>query len=104
MGPDNVLMGDSQAFDLPQPVEVDGLVEEKKIAKYSKSDEFKVIQDHCRDRIAFYQSFLPNGAEIGMDVIPTPEDWRVANRIIGEFKLLMNLYETTTEAVDEQRV
>lgn len=101
-GPDNVLLGDSEGIDLPE-AEIDEkeLVEEKQMAQYTKSAEFKRIQSHCLDRIDFYQKMLPNGMEIGLDVVPSVEDWRVANRVIGEFKALMNLYETATEAVEE---
>ena len=100
MGPQNGLLGDAQGIDLPQMEVNDNLlVEEKKMAKYSRSAEFKRIQAHCADRIEFYQKMLPNGLEVGLDYNPSTEDWRVANRIIGEFKLLMNMYDTASEAV-----
>lgn len=96
----NGLIGDAFGTDLPiMREDVQMLVEERKMAKYSRSSEFKRIQEHCQERIAFYQTFLPNGAEIGVDMVPTPEDWRVANRVIGELKLLMNMYEIAAEAV-----
>jgi hypothetical protein len=82
-------------------VDRDTLVEEKKMAKYSKTAEFKRIQKHCAERIEFYQKYLPNGAEVALDVRPTAEDWSVANRVIGELKLLMNMYEVATEAVEQ---
>lgn len=102
MSPDNVLMGDiSSGFDLPEAqIDKEDLLEEKKMAKYSKTAEFKRIQDYCQERIAFYQTKLPNGAEVGLDVAPSAEDWRVANRVIGELKLLMNIYETAASAVE----
>lgn len=102
MEPQNILMGDTNmGIDLPQAtVNEDGLVEEKKMARYSKTAEFARIKEHCEERIAFYQSHLPNGMEIGLDFIPSTEDWRVANRIIGEFRLLMNMYENAKDAVD----
>lgn len=102
MQPSNSLIGDSYGTDLPQmEVQEDTLVEEKKMAKYSRSAEFKRIREHCAGRIEFYQKHLPNGMEVGLDYIPNTEDWRVANRIIGEFKLLMNMYENAAEAVKE---
>lgn len=101
MEPNNAIIGDGTGVDLPQlQVDEETLVEEKKMAEYSKTDEFSRIQKHCQERIAFYQTHLPNGLEIGLEVRPTPEDWAVANRVIGEFKLLMNMYETATEAVE----
>lgn len=100
--PDNIIMGEATGIDLPQAeVEDTTLREEKKLAKYSRTAEFKRIQAHCEERIAFYQTQLPNGAEIGLEVVPSVEDWRVANRVIGEFKLLMNIYETAAEAVKD---
>lgn len=105
MGPNNVLMGDAMTIDLPQATpDETGLNEERNLAAYSKTAEFKRIQAHCEERIAFYQTHLPNGLEVGLDYIPSTEDWRVANRIIGEFKLLMNIYETATEAVEDATV
>lgn len=102
MGPNNGLVGDSMGIDLPAMQPDDNLlVEEKKMAKYSKTAEFKRIQQHCEERIAFYQKYLPNGAEVALEVRPTPEDWAVANRVIGELKLLINMYEVATDAVTE---
>ena len=100
--PGNAILGDGTGVALPQlEVEKETLTEELKMAKYSKTAEFKRIQVWCEERIAFYQSYLPNGAEIGLDVAPTPEDWRVANRVIGELKALMNAYEIAKTAVTE---
>jgi hypothetical protein len=102
MEPQNAIIGDSTGVELPHmQIEDQTLVEEKKMAKYSRSTEFKRIQQWCEDRISFYQIYLPNGAEVGMEVVPTPEDWRVANRVIAEFKALMNSYEIANDAVKE---
>jgi hypothetical protein len=96
------IIGDNLGTDLPhmQPAE-DTLKEEKKMAKYSRSAEFKKIQEWCEERISFYQAYLPNGMEVGLDVQPSPEDWRVANRVIGEFKALLNGYEIAKDIVKE---
>lgn len=104
MQPDNVIMGDNTGIDLPQmqPDEQD-LNLEKNIAKFSKTKEWKNLKEHIQFRIDFYQKYLPNGTEVGLDVVPTPEDWRVANRVIGELNLLINTYEGVKEAVDESR-
>lgn len=102
MGPDNALMSDTGlGIELPQMQEetVD-LTEEKKMAKYSRTAEFKRIQKHCDERIKFYQTYLPGGLEVGLDVRPLTEDWMVANRVIGELNLLKNMYEVAQEAVD----
>lgn len=103
MEPNNAILGDADSgIDLPQAMpQEDMLIEEKKMARYSRTAEFKRIRQHCEERIDFYQTKLPNGAEIGLDVVPSIEDWRVANRVIGEFTLLMNMYEQAATAVEE---
>src|SRR4051812_27355714 len=102
MQPQNGIIGDNTGIDLPQmQVEENTLVEEKKMAKYSRSTEFKRIQEWCEGRIEFYQTYLPNGTEVGLDVAPSAEDWRVANRVIGEFRALINTYEIAGDAVKQ---
>ncbi len=104
MGPSNGIIGDFTGTELPQKdLSEDLLVEEKKMAKFTRTAEFKRIEEWCQERITFYQTCLPNGAEIGLDVVPSTEDWRVANRVIGEFKALMNLYQTANTAVEENK-
>ena len=100
VGPSNILMGDISEFEAP--VEVEGVVEEKKKAQYAVSEEFQQIQAHCVERIAFYQTHLPDGKIIGLEVKPTDMDWAIANVIISEFNLLMNIYNTATEAVTNE--
>lgn len=102
MQPKNAIMGDNTGIDLPQmqPDEQD-LSIEKNIAKFSKTKEWKALKEHIESRIHFYQSYMPNGQEIAMDYFPSTEDWRVANRVIGELKLLISTYEGVKEAVDE---
>lgn len=82
----------------------DLLVEEKKMAKYSRSAEFKRIQEHFNERIKFYQSKLPDGRDIGVGQLPTPEEWVIANAIIAEFNLVIDMYERAAEAVKEANV
>ena len=79
------------------------LDDERKMATYSKTAEFKRIETFCKERIEFYQKFLPNGAAIGTDVAPTAEDWRVANRIIAEFNGLLGSYDIANEVVKDAR-
>lgn len=99
----NAIIGDFN-IDLPEAtIDEKELVVEKQMANYTKTEEFARIQQHCLDRITFYQSFLPNGLEVGLEVQPTSEDWRVANRVIGEMKLLMGMYEVALQAVEDVR-
>lgn len=101
-GPQNVLMGDSQAIELPQAqLDEQDLQEERVMAKFSKSAEFKRLKEHFEQRIDFYQTYLPNGAEIGLEVAPSAEDWRVANRVIAELKTILLRYELANDVVKE---
>lgn len=105
MQPQNILIGDSTGVELPQmEASEDLLVEEKKMAKYSRSAEFKRIQEHFNERIKFYQSKLPDGRDIGVGQLPTPEEWVIANAIIAEFNLVIDMYERAAEAVKEANV
>ena len=100
MNPSHGLIGDATGFDLPQmQVDETSLVEEKKMSKFTRTAEWKRIEEYCDERILFYQQKLPNGAEIGLDVVPSTEDWRVANIVIGELKALRNMYQLADEAV-----
>jgi len=104
-GAQNGLVGDnSYGVDIPETQVPDekSLQEEKKIAKYSKSKEFSRIKEYFQTRIDFYQKYLPDGREIGASS-PTPEDWRVANLLIKEFKALTDSYESINEIVEEHR-
>ncbi len=101
-GAQNGIVGDYSSVDLPEVTPDDSFLnEEKKKAKYSRSAEFKQIKEYCEAKIGFYQTYLPNGAEVGLEVAPTTEDWRVANRLIAEFKGLMNIYQTAADAVKD---
>lgn len=102
MEPTLGIIGDEQGIDLPE-MEVDEnfLNDERKMAKFSRTAEFKRLKEYIDNRIEFYQKYLPNGMEIGMDIVPSTEDWRVANRLIGEFKGILNMYENAAEAVKD---
>lgn len=100
MNPDNAIIGDSSGVDLPEMTpDTNLLVEEKKMAKYRKTAEFKRITDHFKQRIEFYQSYLPDGRPIATQA-PSPEQWVVANAIIAEFNQVINMFDEAKEAVD----
>ena len=104
MQPDNAIMGDATGIDLPQAEpDLSYLADEKNRAKFSKTKEYKKLKEYIEERIATYQSFLPNGLEVGLDVVPSPEDWRVANRVIGELRAVLRTYELPGEVLDESR-
>jgi len=101
----NGIIGDITGVELPQ-MEVDEkeLTEEKKMARYSKSAEYKRIEQWCRERIAFYQTHFPDGRLVGVDKLPTPEEWAAANIIILELSTLLNGYEVASEVVENKSV
>lgn len=99
----NGIIGDNFGVDLPQAqIPKEDLIEEKKMARYSKTAEFKRIQDHFKERIDFYQKYLPDGRPIA--TVPK-EDlesmWIAANVVIAEFNQVINMYEIASEAVNE---
>lgn len=104
MEPDNVLIGDiSSGIDLPEAqVDEKELIEEKKMAQYSKTAEFERIQNYCQERIAFYQKYFPDGRPVATASKKDREDmWVVANLVIDEFTNLMNIYENAAQAVEQ---
>jgi hypothetical protein len=101
MGPSNAIIDDGTGVELPRLTQdEDLLVEEKKMAKYSKTAEFKRIQNHFQERIEFYQKYLPNGTPVAVasdqDVLT---HWRTANILIDEFNQVINMYETARDVV-----
>ena len=106
MGPQNVMKGDRDlsTVDIPEtkiPEEV--LQEERKMAKYSRTAEYKRFAEFMEDRIKFYQSFLPNGTPL-RDADPKVDlgqQWRVANTVIAEFRGVLNAYQQSKEIVED---
>lgn len=102
-GPDNIFMGDNDmGIDLPQAeVNQDALIEEKKMARYTKTAEFKRIREHFEAKTAYYQQFLPgNIAPENITEEERGKYWAVANIIIKEFQEVINMYENAKDAVD----
>jgi len=95
------IIGDSFGADLPQAeIEKQLLADEKSKAKFSRTREFAALKTHLNERMDYYKAFLPDGRPvIGADV--TPEDWKIANTIIGEFQAVINAYEQAAEAVKD---
>lgn len=102
MEPQNAIIGDAQGIDLPQAqLDENELIEEKKMAKYSKTAEFKRVQDHFKEKIEFYQRYMPDGRPVAL--VPKKElegMWIAANVVIAEFNAVINMYEQATEAVE----
>jgi hypothetical protein len=99
------IIGDNYGIDLPQ-VEPDKtyLDEEKAMARFSKSKEFKKIKEIMQARIEFYQQALPDGRPVTeVDAQERANMWVIANAVIGEFNMILNAYETANEAVKDGR-
>jgi len=95
MASDNILQSDNNfGIDLPEfvPAE-DNLKDEKRRASFAKSANYKEIKEYWEGRKEFYKTYLPNGLEVAMDVVPTAEDWRVANRVNAEINAFLQQYE-----------
>lgn len=107
IGPANGIVGDSMGTDLPHAVLPEqGLQEERAMARFSKTKEFKRLKTHLEDRIAFFEKTLPTGVA-PESVVKTNaqlgEDWRVANLVIAELKGIINAYEIAKEVVSGQQ-
>ena len=99
----NGIVGDNMGMDLPQTqVPKKDLSVEKNMAKFSKTKEYEALKEHLESRIGFYQGFLPDGRPINSQV-PTAEQWAIANAIIGEFRAVIDVYESAAENVNVSR-
>lgn len=98
----NGIIGDITGADLPEMViDEKELTDEKKMARYSKTAEFKRIQEWCQLKIAQHQSYLPGN--IPITAISDEERgkyWAVADMVITDLTELMNMYEIAAEVVD----
>ena len=105
MGPQHGLIGDNYGIDLPQvSVDKDELDDEKRMARFSKSKEFKKLKEIMEARIAFYQQSLPDGRVLTeVDSIERANMWVIANAVIGEFNLILKAYENASEVVKDGR-
>ena len=97
---ENGIIGNNSGIDLPlTQVDTQVLDEEKKMAKFSKTEEFKRLKEHLDERITFYQTFLPDGRPLNADV--KAENWVIANAIIGELKGIIMAYEQANQVVKD---
>lgn len=105
-GPSNAVVGDlDQPTDLPVTnVPDEMLEEERKLAKYSRTAEYKRLKEYMEGRIRFFQTYLPDGSAISArndaDDSVIAAHWRAANIVIAEFQNVLNQYEQAKEVVD----
>lgn len=104
-GPDNAVMGDmGDPTSLPESqVDEQNLVEEKKMARFSKTAEYKRLETYINGRIDFFKKYLPNGKPVAGEG-PTQEmvnNWVIANTVIGEFDAILGAYNDAQESVKD---
>lgn len=113
-GPTNAVVGENdEPTKLPETqVSDEDLLEEKKLAQYSQTAEFKRLREFMEARIKFYQNYLPNGSRIqgdpttnGLSVsLPNGDltaNWIAACAIISEFENVLSTYERAREVVTD---
>lgn len=106
------MIPDEFGTELPETrVEEEQLVNEKNMARFSKSKEFKALKEYMEARIDFFQQYLPDGNSIngGLDATGKQVEhlddatiasyWRAANLVIGEFRRVLDEYERASEVV-----
>jgi hypothetical protein len=102
-GPQHGIMGESFGIDLPETqVSSTELMEEKRLAKFSKSREFQTLKERMQLRIDFYKTQLPDGRPLtGVDATERATQWVIANCVIAEFNAVIEAYEQASVAVTE---
>ncbi len=99
------IIGDNYGIDLPDvDIDKDELDEEKRMARFSKSKEFKKLKQIMQSRIDFYQKALPDGRPLtaAENMVERGQMWVVANVVIGEFNMILDAYENANEVVKEK--
>jgi hypothetical protein len=102
--PDNAIIGDESGIELPQaPENVVDLTEEKNIAKYSQTKEFKRLKGYMEGRIEFFQKFLPDGTALNSldPSIDLGQQWKLANLVIAEFQAVIDEYDRIKQVVHD---
>lgn len=103
-GPQNVILGDE--VSLPETQVPEQLLnEEKLLARFSKTKEFKRLKDYLEARITFFQNHFPDGTPLAKetDHQKVVDYWRAANIVVGEFKALLEVYENANQVVNDAR-
>jgi len=101
---EHVMTGDTFGTDLPKTqISEELLTEEKNLAKYSKSKEFKEIREYWENRKTFFMSYTPSGSEIRFQV---PNDdiaqmWVLANNMINEINAFLSRYDNAVDVMEQ---
>lgn len=101
---ENGIVGDQDGpTEIPQTqISEDLLTQEKNLAKYSKTKEFKELKSYLEARIEFFKNYLPDGKEVRF--LAEPEmgiKWVVANNVINEFNAVLTRYEQARSIVKQ---
>lgn len=94
-----IIGDDSYGTELPETTINDEVRQEQlAAARFSKSKEFKALKEHFENRIAFYQTYLPDGRPL-TDVSAAEREsmWVIANAIIGEFNAVINEFQRAAD-------
>lgn len=108
-GAKHAIVGEQDSpMELPTTqVSDEDLNEERKLAKYSKSAEFKRLKKFLEDRIEYHQKFLPGGQPVKDVALPAEElviQYKAACIVIFEIKNILSQYDRAAEVVsDAQR-
>jgi hypothetical protein len=101
----NAILGDDYGTQLPQTqVDPESVVESKKMAKFTRTAEYKRQKEWVESKISFYQRYMPDGRLLsGVDTNELSSHWVAANEIISVLNEFLTSYdlavEETTEAV-----
>lgn len=103
-GPANAVVGDQDSpFNVPEvQVPEEALVEEKKMAKYSRTEEFRRLEGFINERIAYFQRYFPSGQRV--QDIPAEERaayWQAACIVVTEFQGILDSYEAARQTVKD---
>lgn len=96
-----IMDGETFGTELPETqLDETSAKQAKRVARFARSAEFKELKAHLESRIAFYQTYLPDGTPVvTLKSKQEREDmWIIANAIIGEFKAVLSAYEQAAEA------
>jgi hypothetical protein len=96
-----IMDGETYGTELPETRLDDASAKQaRRVARFARTSEFKELKAHLESRIAFYQTYLPDGTPlVTVKNLQERQDmWIVANAIIGEFKAVLSAYEQAAEA------
>lgn len=95
---------EGSAIDLPESsIDEEAKSVEQQMAAFTEKPEWQKLKDYLESRIAFYQTYLPNGTP--MEDIPMEEvaaRWSSANTVIKEMKAIISTYEGVAKSVQEE--